>query len=294
MALVPIPTIPPVPKVDPNASLAERRAFLNTLQPLLPRLDDHGFSHHAYLYPGIEHRPVLPRRIRPSRNIPVEDALGSEFTTIKVEPLPKIRRRFPRSKPFPLEKQYYVSKCAELFARSNFLLCFQHNMSPPEIAAFKTAVERGSQNRLLVTPVLKTGLVRHSLEFMNDKKFAALAPIFRGPTSIVHSTDIPMSLDDLHMLLSQKVDLFYLGGIVEHQVVHHQDIQTIASATSMLSIQSGLISTLQTPYLNLVRALKNPLDMLVRVLQAAEKSHDSSSTNDPSVEPSAPAKASVA
>lgn len=275
MALVPIPPIPPVPRIDPNAPLEERRAFLNNLKPLLPRLDEHGFTHHAYLYPGIEHRPVLPRRIRPSKNIPVEDALGSEFTTIKAEPLPKIHKRFIRKKPFPLEKQFYVAKCAELFEKSSFLLCFQHNMSPPGVAIFKRAVEEGSQKRLLVTPVLKTGLVRHALEFMNDQKFAALAPVFRGPTSIVHSSGTPLNLDDLHMLLGQQADLFYLGGLVEHQVIHHQDIQTIASATSLLGLHSDLISTLQAPYINLVRALKNPLDALVKVLQSAEKRTDS-------------------
>lgn len=282
MALMPVPAIPPLPRVDPNAPLEERRAFLNNLKPLLPRLDEHGFTHHAYLYPGIEHRPVIPRRIKPSKNIPVEDALGSEFTTIKVEPLPKIHKRFRRSKPFPLEKQYYVSKFADLFDKSKLLLCFQHHMSPPEMMAFKRAVESGSQGRMIVSPVLKTGLVRHSLEFMNDKKFAALAPLFRGPTSIVHSTE--MNLEDLQMLLSQKADLFYLGGLVEQQVVHHQDIQTIASAKSLLGLHSDLISTMQSPYLNLIRALKNPLDSLIKVLQAKEKATSADSTNTTTAE----------
>lgn len=267
----PKPEIPVIPRVSPDAPLAEKREFLNNLKPLLPTLDEHGFSHHAYLYPGIERRPVIPDRIRPSRNIPVEDALGSEFTVLKVEPLPKPRKLWTANRFFSLEQRWYVSKYAKLFEETNFLLCFQHNMNSAELAAFKRTIQTASEGRLTMNAVLKTELCRHALEFMNDGKYAALAPVFRGPTSIVYSRGLPFELNDLHVLLKQQADLFYLGGLVESQVVHHENIKSIAEATSLLSVRSNLISTMQSPYQNLIRTLKNPLDNLVKVLQAAEK-----------------------
>jgi len=224
----------------------------------------------------------------PEMIIPGEEGPGyRSFGKLRPEALaevikewgPKVRYppdsfMYPREK-YALEKVYVRQKAASMFGKAKFVVCFQHDLDVKGIKDFKQGLETKSEGRIVVKTVLKNSLHRLALVKDNDGKLAGLAPLLNGPTGIAVGLCEENMLADLNMVLKgRNNDILYIGGMVDGEVIDHNQLNLLEGVESKMVIRSHLINALQQPSHNLVRALKNPLDGLVKTLEFSAKGHD--------------------
>jgi len=173
-----------------------------------------------------------------------------------------------KPKKYSFYKMYLRERYDKMFKSVSFMICFQHDMVPSEMAELKTMIAEKSEGRITIKPVVKNSICRTTLEKDNDGKYAALAGLFRGPTSIFYGTCDENILQDIKLCLKAKKNfkLFPLGGLADGVVVNHEALGSFEKVESMVHLRSELINLLLQPSHSLIRVMQNPLNGLVKTL----------------------------
>jgi large subunit ribosomal protein L10 len=117
--------------------------------------------------------------------------------------------------------------------------------------------------------VTKNRLVRRALE---GTPFAALAPLFTGPTAIAFSRDPVAAAKAAVEYANRNTKLTIVGGGLSGQTLDQAGVKALATLPSLDELRSRIIGLLNAPATKLAVLLQTPGSQLARVLAAhAEK-----------------------
>ncbi len=117
--------------------------------------------------------------------------------------------------------------------------------------------------------VTKNRLVRRALE---GTPFAALAPLFAGPTAIAFSRDPVAAAKAAVDYANRNTKLTIVGGGLSGQLLDQAGIKALATLPSLDELRSRIIGLINAPATKLAVLLQTPGGQLARVLAAhAEK-----------------------
>jgi len=118
--------------------------------------------------------------------------------------------------------------------------------------------------------VTKNRLVRRAIE---GTEFAALAPLFTGPTAIAFSRD-PVAAARAAVAFANRNDkLTIVGGGLSGQPLDAAAVRALATLPSLDELRGRIVGLLQAPAAKLARLLQAPAAQIARVVAAhAEKS----------------------
>jgi large subunit ribosomal protein L10 len=117
--------------------------------------------------------------------------------------------------------------------------------------------------------VTKNRLVKRALE---GTPFAALAPLFTGPTAIAFSRDPVAAAKAAVEYANRNTKLTIVGGGLSGQLLDQAGVKALAVLPSLDELRSKIIGLLNAPATKLAVLLQTPGGQLARVLAAhAEK-----------------------
>jgi large subunit ribosomal protein L10 len=135
--------------------------------------------------------------------------------------------------------------------------------------------------------VTKNRLVRRALE---GTPFAALAPLFTGPTAIAFSRDPVAAAKAAVEYANRNTKLTIVGGGLSGQTLDQAGVKALAILPSLDELRGRIIGLLNAPATKLAVLLQTPGGQLARVLAAhAEKNGAGAETDE-----AAPAAAEAA
>ena len=113
--------------------------------------------------------------------------------------------------------------------------------------------------------VTKNRLVRRALE---GTQFAALAPLFSGPTAIAFSQDPVAAAKAAVEYANRNAKLTIVGGGLSGQLLDPAGIKALAILPSLDELRGRIIGLLNAPATKLAVLLQTPGGQLARVLAA--------------------------
>jgi len=113
--------------------------------------------------------------------------------------------------------------------------------------------------------VTKNRLVRRALE---GTPFAALAPLFSGPTAIAFSRDPVAAAKAAVEYANRNAKLTIVGGGLSGQVLDEAAVKALATLPSLDELRGRIIGLLTAPATKLAVLLQTPGGQLARVLAA--------------------------
>ncbi len=113
--------------------------------------------------------------------------------------------------------------------------------------------------------VTKNRLVRRALE---GTPFAALAPLFTGPTAIAFSRDPVAAAKAAVEYANRNTKLTIVGGGLSGQMLDQAGVRALATLPSLDELRGRLIGLLNAPATKLAVLLQTPGGQLARVLAA--------------------------
>jgi large subunit ribosomal protein L10 len=117
--------------------------------------------------------------------------------------------------------------------------------------------------------VTKNRLVRRALE---GTPFAALAPLFTGPTAIASSRDPVAAAKAAVEYANRNTKLTIVGGGLSGRMLDQAGVRALATLPSLDALRGRLIGLLNAPATKLAVLLQTPGGQVARVLAAyAEK-----------------------
>lgn len=113
--------------------------------------------------------------------------------------------------------------------------------------------------------VTKNRLVRRALE---GTEFAALVPLFTGPTAVAYSRD-PVAAAKAAVAFANRNDkLTIVGGGLNGQALDPAAVRALATLPSLDELRGKIIGLIQAPATKLAGLLQAPAGQLARVLAA--------------------------
>jgi large subunit ribosomal protein L10 len=113
--------------------------------------------------------------------------------------------------------------------------------------------------------VTKNRLVKRAIE---GTPFAALAPLFTGPTAIAFSRDPVAAAKAAVEYANRNTKLTIVGGGLSGQALDVAGVRALATLPSLDELRSRLIGLLNAPATKLAVLLQTPGSQLARVLAA--------------------------
>ena len=113
--------------------------------------------------------------------------------------------------------------------------------------------------------VTKNRLVRRALE---GTPFAALAPLFTGPTAIAFSRDPVAAAKAAVEYANRNAKLTIVGGGLAGELLDQAGIRALATLPSLDELRSKIIGLINAPATKLAVLLQTPGGQLARVLAA--------------------------
>ena len=113
--------------------------------------------------------------------------------------------------------------------------------------------------------VTKNRLARRALE---GTPFAALAPLFTGPTAIAFSRDPVAAAKAAVEYANRNTKLTVIGGGLSGQPLDAAGIRALATLPSLDELRSTIIGLINAPATKLATLLQTPAGQLARVLAA--------------------------
>ncbi len=113
--------------------------------------------------------------------------------------------------------------------------------------------------------VTKNRLARRALE---GTPFAALAPLFTGPTAIAFSRDPVAAAKAAVEYANRNTKLTVIGGGLSGQPLDAAGIRALATLPSLDELRSKIIGLINAPATKLATLLQTPAGQLARVLAA--------------------------
>mmetsp|Transcript_39250 Transcript_39250/g.77183 ORF Transcript_39250/g.77183 Transcript_39250/m.77183 type:complete len:293 (+) Transcript_39250:63-941(+) len=183
---------------------------------------------------------------------------------------PKPAYIYTRTKPYDLKKGYVAKQLDNLFSDCAWMVVLQHSYSHPQYLEFEKKLSTASDGRIKLKTCIKNSLARRAL---NKSPFAALAPLFTGPTVLAYTKNKENLLPDLHSLIDScpPSEVLLLGAKVEDGIADFNQIRALKEIKSFDTVVFHLIGALQQPLHGLVKVLKNPQDNLVKTLDFQAK-----------------------
>ena len=118
--------------------------------------------------------------------------------------------------------------------------------------------------------VTKNRLVRRALE---GTPFAALAPLFTGPTAIAFSQDPVAAAKAAVEYANRNTKLTIVGGGLSGQMLDQAAVKALATLPSLDELRSKIIGLLNAPATKLAVLLQTPGGQVARVLAAYAEKH---------------------
>ena len=126
--------------------------------------------------------------------------------------------------------------------------------------------------------VTKNRLMRRALE---GTEFAALAPLFTGPTAIAFSRDPVAAAKAAVEYANRNQKLTIVGGGLSGQPLDAAAVRALATLPSLDELRGKLIGLIQAPATKLAALLQTPAGQLARLLAAhAEKSGEGAQADE--------------
>jgi large subunit ribosomal protein L10 len=113
--------------------------------------------------------------------------------------------------------------------------------------------------------VTKNRLVRRALP---GTPFAALAPLFTGPTAIAFSRDPVAAAKAAVEYANRNTKLTIVGGGLSGQLLDEAGIKALATLPSLDELRAKIIGLINAPATKLATLLQTPAAQLARVLAA--------------------------
>jgi len=155
-------------------------------------------------------------------------------------------------------KQFLVDRYRRVFDSAKVLICVQpitHDAFPP------------FRHELL--PHFKTLHVSNGLVHIEDKSYAAIKPLFQGPTEVLFQTDPTKIFSSLRAFMKATKahpQILPLGGAIEGVPGVVYDFEDVLKYESKEHIQGSVIPYLNAPA-QVIPVLQSPNIQLVRLLQ---------------------------
>ena len=128
-----------------------------------------------------------------------------------------------------------------------------------------TQLRRQMRNAGARYRVTKNRLAKRALE---GTPFAALAPLFSGPTAIAFSRDPVAAAKAAVEYANRNKKLTIVGGGLQGQVLDEAAVKALATLPSLDELRGKIIGLLQAPATKLAVLLQTPAAQLARVLAA--------------------------
>ena len=126
--------------------------------------------------------------------------------------------------------------------------------------------------------VTKNRLMRRALE---GTAFAALAPLFTGPTAIAFSQDPVAAAKAAVEYANRNTKLTIVGGGLSGQLLDAAAVRALATLPSLDELRSKIIGLLNAPATKLAVLLQTPGGQLARVLAAYAEANSEPATEAP-------------
>lgn len=160
------------------------------------------------------------------------------------------------------QKQLLTASLHEDFASSVcVVITHQSGLSVAEVTQLRRQM-RSAGARYRVT---KNRLVRRALE---GTPFAALAPLFTGPTAIAFSHDPVAAAKAAVEYANRNTKLTIVGGGLSGQLLDEAAVKALATLPSLDELRGKIIGLLNAPATKLAVLLQTPGGQLARVLAA--------------------------
>ena len=119
--------------------------------------------------------------------------------------------------------------------------------------------------------VTKNRLTKRALE---GTKFAALQPLFTGPTAIAYSDDPVAAAKVCFEFAKKNEKLTVVGGALEEEQLDIGRINDLAQLPSLDELRARLIAVVQAPATKLAGVVQAPAAQLARVFSAYGSQED--------------------
>ena len=119
--------------------------------------------------------------------------------------------------------------------------------------------------------VTKNRLTKRALE---GTKFAALQPLFTGPTAIAYSDDPVAAAKVCFEFAKKNEKLTVVGGALEEEQLDIGRINDLAQLPSLDELRARLIGVVQAPATKLAGVIQAPAAQLARVFSAYGSQED--------------------
>jgi large subunit ribosomal protein L10 len=150
----------------------------------------------------------------------------------------------------------------------------QTGLSVAEVTQLRRQM-RGAGARYRVT---KNRLVRRALA---GTPFAALAPLFTGPTAIAFSHDPVAAAKAAVEYANRNTKLTIVGGGLAGQLLDPAGVKALATLPSLAELRGRIVGLINAPATKLAALLQTPAGQLARVLAAhAERSGSAAAAQD--------------
>jgi len=126
--------------------------------------------------------------------------------------------------------------------------------------------------------VTKNRLARRALE---GTEFAALAPLFTGPTAIAFSRDPVAAAKAAVEYANRNTKLTIVGGGLSGQLLDAAGVKALATLPSLDELRGKIIGLINAPATKLAALLQTPAGQLARLLAAhADKSGEATQAGE--------------
>jgi large subunit ribosomal protein L10 len=160
------------------------------------------------------------------------------------------------------QKQALVETLQQDLAGSTcIVVTHQTGLSVAEVTALRRQMRAAGAGYR----VTKNRLVKRALE---GTEFAALVPLFTGPTAVAYSHD-PVAAAKAAVAFANRNDkLTIVGGGLNGQALDAAAVRALATLPSLDELRAKLIGLLQAPATKLAGLLQAPAGQLARVIAA--------------------------
>ena len=160
------------------------------------------------------------------------------------------------------QKKGLVASLHQTFAATGLVVVTHHaGLTVVEMTALRRQMRDGGA----AFRVTKNRLTRLALA---GTKFAALAPLFTGPTAIAYSADPVAAAKVAVTFANANEKLKIVGGAMGDQMLGADGIKALATLPSLKELRAKLVGLLQTPATRVATVLQAPGGQLARVLKA--------------------------
>ena len=160
------------------------------------------------------------------------------------------------------EKAAVVEDLHGLFEKAQVVVVAEYRgLSVPEVTELRTRMREAGAG----FKVTKNRLTKRALE---GTGFAAMAPLFKGPTAIAYSSD-PVAAAKAATEFAKKNDkLKITGGGIAGSLLSAEQVKALAELPSLDQLRARIVGLLNAPAARLVGVLQAPAGQLARVLKA--------------------------